>query len=91
MLNRKVCLTCCILREKLKFKMCRCNTEALKPTDINDNCPDIANPDQKNSDKDAYGDACDCDEDGDGTLEKCNFTDADGDGIKEYSICSLPR
>ena len=34
--------------------------------DENDNCPKVANPDQKNLDGDKYGDACDDDIDGDG-------------------------
>jgi hypothetical protein len=31
-----------------------------------DNCPDTANPDQRNTDGDERGDACDDDDDGDG-------------------------
>ncbi len=56
-----------------------------------DNCPDMPNSDQENTDNDSNGDVCDCDEDSHGILEKCNFTDADGDGVEEYSNCSLPQ
>ena len=34
--------------------------------DAQDNCPSVANPDQKNSDLDALGNACDSDDDNDG-------------------------
>ena len=37
--------------------------------DAEDNCPSIANPDQANFDQDAEGDACDADDDNDGTLD----------------------
>lgn len=44
----------------------------------NDNCPDLANPDQANSDNDDYGDICDnCPED---MNPSQNDTDADGVG-----------
>jgi outer membrane protein OmpA-like peptidoglycan-associated protein len=35
-----------------------------------DNCPDLANPDQANSDDDALGDACDPDDDNDGFVDE---------------------
>jgi hypothetical protein len=38
--------------------------------DSADNCPTRANPDQKNTDGDAAGDACDTDADNDGVLDK---------------------
>lgn len=37
--------------------------------DAQDNCPDLANPDQANSDADAQGDACDPDDDNDGVAD----------------------
>ena len=37
--------------------------------DIDDNCVAISNPDQVNSDADAYGDACDIDDDNDGLID----------------------
>src|SRR4051794_3801321 len=42
--------------------------------DISDNCVGLANPDQSNMDRDALGDACDPDADGDGVpndVDKC--------------------
>jgi hypothetical protein len=38
--------------------------------DACDNCPDVVNPDQVNSDDDSYGDACDDDDDGDGVIDE---------------------
>ncbi len=61
----------------------------VETANITDNCPGIANKDQLNSDNDTYGDACDCDEDNDGILEKCYSTDDDGDKIWAYSNCSF--
>ncbi len=56
-----------------------------------DNCPNIANKDQLNVDNDLYGDVCDCDEDNDGKVDKCNSVDNDNDGVPEHTNCSLAR
>lgn len=57
--------------------------------DVEDNCPEQANPDQLNSDNDAQGDLCDVDDDNDGVaddedlfpLNPNESADRDGDGI----------
>ncbi|MDP3985528.1 MAG: thrombospondin type 3 repeat-containing protein [bacterium] len=62
-----------------------------KIADSKDNCPDVANADQKNTDGDSQGDACDNDDDNDGlsdSEEKKKGTnplksDTDGDGVND--------
>lgn len=58
-------------------------------TDNEDNCPELANADQSNNDRDAGGDACDPDDDNDGLADideaprgtNPKNPDSDGDGI----------
>lgn len=49
--------------------------------DINDNCIEMYNPDQKDTDKDGIGDACDSDYDNDGILDA--YEDNDNDGMND--------
>ena len=52
--------------------------------DLWDNCPDIPNNNQQDTDGDNAGDACDADDDGDGFLDPLDVDD-DGDGLIEIA------
>ncbi len=67
-----------------------------------DNCPNTANANQLNTDGDAQGDACDSDDDNDGTADASDcasldstrwrsgtfYADPDGDGVRTNSTAS---
>jgi hypothetical protein len=48
---------------------CGVDTDADGILDVDDNCPNIPNPDQLNTDGDAQGNACDADDDNDGVAD----------------------
>lgn len=63
-------------------------------SDATDNCVNVANPLQENSDDDNLGDACDPDDDNDGIPDTCDVdstpeqdTDVDNDGIIDSATC----
>jgi PKD repeat protein len=65
---------------------------------VNDNCPEVYNPDQADRDNDGIGNECDSDADGDGVpndLDNCvidaNPDQADGDGDGYGDACTQYR
>jgi len=59
-------------------------------SDSDDNCPNLSNPSQTDSDSDSQGDACDLDDDGDGIddgMDDCHLTF----GVLEFVGCPIPE
>lgn len=56
--------------------------------DAEDNCPAVGNPDQANTDDDAQGDACDADDDNDGTLDT-DEADCGSNPLNAASTCEV--
>lgn len=63
--------------------------------DVADNCVDVVNPDQRDTDGDGFGDACDADDDEDGVLDMADNcpllanpdqADSDGDGYGDACV-----
>lgn len=68
-----------------------CDTDSDGFYEPDDNCPEISNPDQLDTDSDSSGDACDADDDGDGLSDEEEASlgtdslvqDTDGDGMSD--------
>jgi hypothetical protein len=70
-----------------------CDGDGDGVSDVADNCPLVANPNQANFDLDSFGDACDSDIDGDGKSnahDHCDFTPA-GQPVSHLTGCSIPE
>lgn len=73
--------------EEVYLELAEATTTTIADADLDgiadevDNCPVDPNPDQANSDGDAFGDACD-------TPGGCEATDADGDGANACDDCN---
>jgi hypothetical protein len=85
---------CSPLRELFKVEVPSDDKDRDGWPDSDDNCPDVSNPDQKNSDKDQEGDACDTDDDNDGvrdTNDNCpdvwNESQSNADGDTKGDAC----
>ena len=71
-----------------------CDKDSDGVVNKDDNCPDTANPDQADIDRDGFGDACDLDDDNDGVRDSEDVCPADGrayyqgcpNGIKAIAV-----
>ena len=69
---------------------CQVDTDGDTIPNVDDNCPLVANTDQKNTDGDGQGDACDPDDDDDGVedvLDACPLVVEDADGVQDSDGC----